>query len=283
MLAATDEFILLLQDILLVSGHIPYDLLQHIMQRHKAGQRPVLIDDDRLMHPARAEELQELRQDERLRDEKRLMNRIHDRCLQRLARMLVLIDQDLRHIRKTLEVIQRALADRQTEMGCLHHIRPDLLLFILQIQPVKLRTRRHAIRRRTVIQLKNIINDLRLFLIEGTETRALLKKDLDLLLRHRLLAAHLHTEEAHHDLRRPCGEPHQRPTYRRHDDHRTRDDTRRLLRHRDGDPLRYQLADDEREISDEHHHRHHADLSRIRSEQGDPLHFTRQRPRQRRS
>ena len=117
MLAAADEFILLFQDILFVSGHIPYDLLQHIMQRHKAGQSPVLIDDDRLMHPARAEELQELRQDERLRDEKRLMDRIHDRCLQRLARMLVLIDQDLGHIRKTLEIIQRTLADRQAEVG----------------------------------------------------------------------------------------------------------------------------------------------------------------------
>ena len=106
MLAAADEFILLLQDILLISRHIPYDLLQHIMQRHKTGQRPVLIDDDRLMHPARAEELQELRQDERLRDEKRLMDRIHDRCLQGLSRMLVLIDQDLRHIREALEIIQ---------------------------------------------------------------------------------------------------------------------------------------------------------------------------------
>ena len=79
----------------------------------------------------------------------------------------MLVHQHIGQISQSLEIVQRAAAKGQAEMGRLHHIGPDFLLAVLQIYPVQLGTGRHAVCCRAVIELEYIINDFRFFLIKS--------------------------------------------------------------------------------------------------------------------
>ena len=165
-------------------------------------------------------------------------------------------------------------------MGRLHHVRPDFLLAVPQVDPVQLGPGGHAVRRRAVVQLKHIINDFRFFLVKGAKLCPLLEQNLDFLLRHRLLPFHMDAKEPHHRLRRPGGKYNQRLTHRSQDNHGTGHKAGRLLRNIDGNPLRRQLPDNKGEIGHKHHDRHHAHRLGIGRKRRKLGHFLRQRPRQ---
>ena len=168
-------------------------------------------------------------------------------------------------------------------MGRLHHIGPDFLLAVLQVDPVQLGTGRHAVCRRAVIQLEYIINDFRLFLIKSAQLGPLLEKHLDFLFRNRLLPFHMNAKEPHHSLGGPGGKKHQRFAHRSHYNHGPGHKAGRLLRNGNGNPFRRQLPDNQGKISHQHHDSHHAHHLGIRRQRREFRQLLTQRPRQGRS
>lgn len=277
-----DEAVLLFLHVLRVAGHVADDFLQHVVQRHQTGKHAVLVDDDRLVHALVVEMPEHLHEGERLGNVHRLAQHRPHGVADGAAGMPVAVHEDVAHVHDAQEIIERAPPYGQAEMGRLLQHAPDLLRRILDVDPRELRPGGHAVRRGEVVQLEHPVHEDGLRLVERPHARPLPEQHPDFFFRHGLLLIHVDAEETDDDLRRPRAEHDERPAQRGKHEHGLRDGAGRLLRDGDGQPLRRELAQDERGVRHERNDDGHSEPLRVRRDRGNLPQLRRERHRQRR-
>ena len=184
-----------------------HHLLQHQLQRHDAGDAPVLVDDHRHLL-ARVLHLPEQLADQlRLRDERR---RAHQRRQRRLVadgvvrqRAQDVLDADYAH-----NVIDVVVVDRETRVRRRMERLVELGDARILLEPDDLGARDHDLPRPPVVEMKHTIQQLRFILADGAFLRADVDQHPQLGLGHRMPRL-LGRENVGHDRQSPRHRLHQ--------------------------------------------------------------------------
>ena len=249
-------------------GNIPGNRAEHIGGRDDAFNMAKLVRDQRHLNRARLHALEQVEHRHRVRHEQgRMPRRLEIR--QPLAfgqRQKIL---GLNHRDHMFEVTAR---HREARVMACRDALQKFFRRIIKVEPDDILARCHDRAHVPVRQAHHAADHRALVLVDGPAGGAFLDHAFDLFFRHHL---DIHLGEAQHGQDQVGGTP-QDEDDRKHDlrqqRHRRRDEACEGFRRRDGNPLRHEFADDNRQIGRRRDHHAKRDEARMLLQRRESLH-----------
>ena len=250
--------------------------LEDVVQRHEARRRAILVRHDGDLVARLAEQLEHAQRGRVLGHE---ADRPHRRGhVQRGAGEE--LPEQVADVHDALDVVQAVAADDEADVRGRGDGVAERLGAVREVERGDLRPRRHHARHVAVAEAEDALDDAPLLGVDHARLRPLVQQQPDLFLGRRRAVLRRHAEQAQQQVRRAREDEHDRRRDLRDHLHRARDDGRDALGVVQRDPLRHQLADDEREVRDREDDEEDGDAVRGRRDRPDACEDGRERVRE---
>jgi len=241
-------------------GQRAHDRLEDVPERHQPRNLAVLVDHQGRVQLAALELLEQLDERHRLRHEQRRRGdrgEVHLLPRQQAAQQRLGGDE-------THHVLEPPRAHGELRVGLLQETVAVDGEGLGRVHADDFHAGRHHRPHPADVEPQDVLHELQFRSLEHPLLGSLLHQDLDLLLRHRRLARSPHPEEPQDPFRGQAQQAHQGLREQREPVHRPGDPDRNGLRVQHRDALRHQLAHDQGDVRDDHHHQRESDALGVR-------------------